>query len=388
MSFFSKKYDEKFLVAILVLVFVGIVFQFSASSKLNVSSIDHYNPNFYLKSHLIRLLIAVFVALPFYFIDYKKLKNYAPAFLFLSLSSLIAALVYYVMTGPHDPGDTARWLPLGFMSIQPSEFAKLALIIFSAAFYEDYREKLNNFKKGFLPIALFAILIFILIVAGKDFSSAGVTMMIAGLVMVAGGAKLKHWGSSILLFGGLVTGAIAMEKYRRERILDYFRILKGDIPLKELPFQIQQSLVSLGNGQFFGTGLGNSTGKNEYLPEPHTDFIFSIIGEEFGFIGALFVLGLFLFIFIRGLQISFRSDDVFGALLGFGLTSSFFLYALLNIGVTCGLLPVTGLPLPFISYGGSAVLFNAIAAAIILNISKGKMNNKNQLETQVIEIDE
>jgi cell division protein FtsW len=154
--------------------------------------------------------------------------------------------------------------------------------------------------------------------------------------------------------------------------------------IQDLPYQIRHSLISLGNGRTFGAGLGDSVSKSEFLPEPNTDFIFSIIGEEMGFVGAVFVLSLFLFIFYRGLKIAFRSDDIFGSLLGFGLVSSLFIYTLLNIGVTCGLLPVTGLPLPFISYGGTAVLFNSIAVALILNISRGKIQNQNILKHRLI----
>jgi cell division protein FtsW len=156
------------------------------------------------------------------------------------------------------------------------------------------------------------------------------------------------------------------------------------MPIKDLPYQIRHSLVSLGNGRTFGAGLGDSVGKNEFLPEPNTDFIFSIIGEEVGFFGSVIVLSLFLFIFYRGLKIAFRSDDVFGTLLGVGLISGLFIYTLLNIGVTCSLLPVTGLPLPFISYGGTAVLYNSIAVAIILNISKGKTQEKELMKTRII----
>ncbi|MBN2280635.1 MAG: cell division protein FtsW [Candidatus Marinimicrobia bacterium] len=382
MSLFSKKHDTIFLYAVLILVAMGIIFQFSASSKINVSSEQYYNPNHFLINHLVRLAVAILIALPFYFIHYKKLKKYTPYLLFITLGLLIFALIYNKMH-PHPTG-TARWITIGPMTIQPSEFAKLALIFFIAAFYEDFQNNLNSFAFGFLPVIIVAVIYFFLIVAGKDFSTAGVTILIAGIVLIAGGAKFRHWVWGIVLFALSSIGAIIIRPYRITRIKQYLHILKGDIPIKEMPYQIRHSLVSLGNGRLIGTGLGDSTGKNEFLPEPNTDFIFSIVGEETGFLGALFILGLFLFIFYRGLKIAERSDDIFGSLLAFGLISSLFVYTLLNIGVTCGLLPVTGLPLPFISYGGTAVLFNSIAVALLLNISKGKLNNESIIKSRII----
>ncbi len=382
MSIFTKKHDNIFLIAVLILVAMGIVFQFSASSKINVSSREYYNPNLYLKNHLVRLVAGFLIALPFYFINYKKLKNLVPVILLVSIVSLVATLIYNHIH-PH-PSQTARWLQIGSVTLQPSELAKLALIFFLAAFYEDFQDNLDSFKKGFLPVVIISGLLFALIVLGKDFSTAGVTIMIAGIVLVAGGARLKHWGTALLLFFGISGIAIMMMPYRRQRIIEYLHIMKGNMAIHDLPYQIRHSLVSLGNGRLFGAGLGDSTGKNEFLPEPNTDFIFSIIGEEIGFAGSVFVLGLFIFIFIRGLKIAFRCDDIFGTLLGFGLISSLFLYTILNIGVTCGLLPVTGLPLPFISYGGTAVLFNSIAVALLLNISRGKIQNIKLIKAQVI----
>ena len=382
MSLFNKKHDNVFFVAVLILVAIGIVFQFSASSKINVSSDQNYNPNHFLVHHLIRLVFGFLIAIPFYLINYKKLKKLTPYIMFGAMGLLIFALIYNGIH-PHSSG-TARWIKIGPVTIQPSEFAKLALIFFMAAFYEDFQKKLGNFWLGFLPVVIISGIFFSLIVAGKDFSTAGVTIMIAGLVLIAGGAKIKHWGTSLLIFVGISGLAIGFMPYRRRRIIEYFNIIKGDMAIKDLPYQIRHSLVSLGNGRTFGAGLGDSVSKNEFLPEPNTDFIFSIIGEEFGFFGAMIVLGLFIFIFYRGLKIALQSDDIFGALLGFGLVSSLFIYTLLNIGVTCSLLPVTGLPLPFISYGGTAVLFNSIAVALLLNISKGKINNNNLIKNRVI----
>jgi cell division protein FtsW len=300
----------------------------------------------------------------------------------LSFLSLIAVLVYNKIH-PHATG-TARWLKVGPMMMQPAEFAKFALILFFAAFYEDFQEHLDSFKKGFLPVVIVTGIYYFLIVLEKDYSTAAVTVFISGLVIIIGGAKIKHWGTAVLLFVSTSGLAIGMMPYRRRRILQFLQIIKGDMQIRDLPYQIRHSLVSLGNGRTFGAGLGDSVGKNQFLPEPNTDFIFSIIGEEIGFIGALLVLSLFLFIFYRGLKIAFRSEDIFGALLGVGLISSIFIYTLLNVGVTCSLLPVTGLPLPFISYGGTAILFNFIAVAIILNISRGKTLENNQLSTRVI----
>jgi cell division protein FtsW len=193
------------------------------------------------------------------------------------------------------------------------------------------------------------------------------------IILFLGGSRILHLSSLVGVTG--ILGFIMMNifPYIKQRI---FTLLNPSGDLQDSGYQINQSLITLGNGGFWGRGLANSLEKNLFLPDAHTDFVFSVAGEELGFIGLTGLLILFLWLYIRGIQISLKAPDHFGMLIGIGLATSVFMYVILNTGVVCGLLPVTGLPLPFMSYGGSAMIYNMIAVGIILNISKHSVNHK------------
>ena len=272
-------------------------------------------------------------------------------------------MIYFLQ---HNPAP-ARWIHLGPLSLQTSDIARLSLIIYLSAYINKKRQQLEDFYFGFLPAVVVIALILGLIIIQPDFSTAAIIGVIGFTILFLGGARLPHIVVTITSAITILIPVMLMEPYRRARILSFFN------PIADTggsSYQVQQSLISLGNGGLFGLGLGNSMEKNLFLPTPHTDFIFSIIGEETGFIGVIIVLTLFLIAFQRGIKIAKNATDPFGILLALGISFSFILYAFINTAVISNLLPTTGLPMPLISYGGSGLVLNLAGIGILLNISR------------------
>ena len=289
-------------------------------------------------------------------VDYRIYQKYANTFILICIILLILVLIPGI--GSVRNGSRS-WFKIGSFGIQPSEFTKLALIIFTSKYLVK--------NKKMLPIIIFTLFIFALIMLQPDFGTGSVLVMsIFGLLFV-GGMKISFIVKMASIgFIGVVL-LIIIAPYRLARILSFLDPWSD--PLGS-GFQIIQSLYAIGPGGLFGMGVGNSIQKYFYLPEPQTDFIFSIISEEFGFLGVLIVVLLFLFIIINGLIISYKTDDLFGKYLSFGIIFSLSFQALLNLMVVVGLIPVTGVTLPFLSYGGSSLLITMISMGIIINISK------------------
>lgn len=361
-AFKKGKVDQKYLIAFFILLGFGLVMQYSASSSLGEARFD--DPSFYVRGQFIRIVLGMVVGLICTFINYQILKKGAFWIALAGIISLIATLVYHKL---HPGQATARWFPIGGFNFQPSEFAKLALIIYLSSFIERHERHLDDFKRGFIPPVIIMLIMVILIIVEPNYSTAAVFTVFGLIVLFIGGTKLLHFLPFIGGFALLSVITILRSPYKLMRILTF---LEPEKDLQGAGYQIHQSMITLGNGGFFGRGLGGSIEKNLFLPDMHTDFIFSVVGEELGFIGAVVLLSLYLYLFIRGIKIALRAPDVFGNLLGIGLSSCLFIYVIVNVGVTCGLLPVTGLPLPFISYGGSSMLFNFACVGIILNISR------------------
>jgi len=361
-AFKKGKIDQKYLIVFFILLGFGLVMQYSASSSLGEARFD--DPSFYVRGQFVRIVLGMVVGLICTFINYQILKKGAFWVALAVIISLIATLVYHKL---HPGQATARWFPIGGFNFQPSEFAKLALIIYLSSFIERHERHLDDFKRGFIPPVIIMLIMVILIIVEPNYSTAAVFTVFGLIVLFIGGTKLLHFLPFIGGFALLSVVTILRSPYKLMRILTF---LEPEKDLQGAGYQIHQSMITLGNGGFFGRGLGGSIEKNLFLPDMHTDFIFSVVGEELGFIGAVVLLSLYLYLFIRGIKIALRAPDVFGNLLGIGLSSCLFIYVIVNVGVTCGLLPVTGLPLPFISYGGSSMLFNFACVGIILNISR------------------
>jgi cell division protein FtsW len=279
---------------------------------------------------------------------------------------LTTILLVVTLFFAHDIKGAGRWLNLGIISIQPADIAKLALIIHLAVLLEAKTATLDSYRNGFLYFFIWIMVISGLIMLQPNLSSGIMLIIISLTVIYAGGAKFKHIISSMLI-SVTVFGAVAMIfPHSRSRIFSYISSLSngGDIN-----FQVKQALYSLGSGGLFGVGIGNSMQSNLFLPEAYGDFIFAILGEEFGLIGSIAVLLAYLVFLVCGVLVAKKSKDMFGQLLAFGITVSIVFYAFVNVAVTTGVFPTTGLPLPFISYGGTSLIFLCISVGILINIA-------------------
>ncbi len=361
-----KKYDRFLLSATVLLCAFGTVMLFSASANLSLDESGFRTDTIYLQAHLKRLLVGTVFMFLFMWFDYRKLKDWASYILIGAIVLLIMTKIMSMINGSSHP---ARWLYIGSISIQTSDLARLAIIIFLAACIHSKREEIKEFYGGYLSCIIAIVSIVVFVVIQPDLSTTAMILFISFIMLFLGGARLQHMMATAAVSITVLSLVILNWDYMWRRITSYLVPESVDA---ESVYQIKQSLISLGNGGLFGLGLGNSLGKNLFLPTPHTDFIFAIIGEETGLIGTLFVLGLFMFIFQRGIMIAKESSDIFGVMLALGIASSLILYCFINVGVVTSLLPTTGLAMPLISYGGSGLVVHLASLGILLNISQSK----------------
>ena len=322
------------------------------------------DPYKYLKSQGIFLIlgyIIMYIVSKYPYQNYKKLSN-----IIFGICLTMLALVLIPGIGTVRNGSRS-WFGLGGFGIQPSEFTKLGLIIFTSKYLSNNEKTLKNIKKGIFPILEVLLLIFGLIMLEPDFGTGVVIVMTIIVLLFVSGVKMNFFIKiGILGLIGVII-LIIIAPYRMKRIVSFLNPWSD--PLGS-GFQIIQSLYAIGPGGLLGLGLGNSIQKHFYLPEPQTDFIFSIISEEFGFMGVLIVSTLFILIITSGFKIAMKCEDKFGKYLAFGITFGLAFQALLNLMVVTGLIPVTGVTLPFLSYGGSSLLISLIGMGVLLNISK------------------
>lgn len=375
----EKKSPDFFLFLITIsLIFIGIVMIFSASSIKSARLPEFsFDPSYFLKRQTvwgIIGLVAMFVVMG---LDLRVLKRLSPYFLILSWVALGLVLVPGIGT---ELGGARRWLSIGGISAQPSEFAKLALILYLANFLAVKRTGKKSFFEEFLPGVLVIVPSVVLIELEPDMGTA-VLLGVTGLSMLfIAGARISYMiGISAAVFLGGI-GMIFSKWYRLKRIfafLDPWKDPQGS------GYHIIQSLLALGAGGLWGVGLGKSKQKFFYLPEQHTDYIFAIIGEELGLVGSITILVLLFFLCYRAFKTFKNSQDIYFTLLSGGIASMFSVQILLNLGVVTNLLPPTGVPLPFLSFGGSSLICNLIAIGILLNISRH--NPKHLMEKAVNE---
>ena len=357
-----KKIDYLLLIAVIIISIFGVIMIYSASY---VWAEYKFNDSFkYLKHQLLFLVIGLILMFFITKIDYKF--YYKKSNLILLISLILLILVIIPGIGSIRNGSRS-WFGFGSFGVQPSEAAKLGLIIFTSKYLANNSSSLKNIKKGVFPILGVTLFMFGLIMLQPDFGTGVIIIFsIIGLLFVSG-VKMGFFVklSIIGLLG--VTILILVAPYRLERILSFLNPWQD--PLGS-GFQIIQSLYAIGPGGLFGYGFLNSRQKHFYLPEPQTDFIFSIISEEFGFMGVLIVASLFLIIISRGLKIARNANNLFSKYLAFGIIFQISIQTILNLMVVVGLIPVTGVTLPFLSYGGSSLLISMISIGIILNISR------------------
>jgi cell division protein FtsW len=359
----KKRSVEILLVVSVILISIfGIIMIYSASSIW--AEYKYNDPLKYVKNQALFFIIGLILMFLVSKINYKfylKKSN-------ILLIGCIILLILVLIPGVGMVRNGSRsWFGIGSFGIQPSEFTKLALIIFTSKYLMNNEKNMKNIKKGVLPILCVLLFVFGLIMLQPDFGTGMIIVIsIIGLLFV-GGVSMKFFiGLGIIGVLG-ITGLIIIAPYRLARILSFLNPWSD--PLGS-GFQIIQSLYAIGPGGLFGFGFLNSRQKHFYLPEPQTDFIFSIISEEFGFLGIVIVVTLFLIIIITGFKISKNCKDLFGKYLSFGIMFQLSFQALLNLMVVVGLIPVTGVTLPFLSYGGSSLLITLCSIGVILNISR------------------
>lgn len=350
--------DIFLLSVVLFLMFIGVVMVFSASAIVSHEKFD--TSYLFLIKQLIWTVMGAFSMLVLARIDYNKLQKFSRPLMVLSFGLLVLVLLI-------ESGEIKRWLRFGMVSFQPSEMAKLCLILYVADALDRKGSKLQDFKKGLLPILMVTAIFLILIYAEPDLGTAFILGLVVLAMLFMGGVRLSHLLSLVLGSLPLLYFAIFHVGYRRERILTF---INPWADAQRIGYQIVQALLALGSGGFFGKGLGASRAKLFFLPEPYTDFIFSIIGEELGFLGASLIIFLFVIIAWRGLRIATRAPNQFGNLLAAGITFLITFQAVLNISIVTACLPTKGITLPFLSYGGSSLLFSLMAVGILLNISR------------------
>lgn len=359
-----KPMDKRIFWLTVILGLIGLVIISSASVVLSFQRFGQNN--YYFFRQIVFFLIGLAAMLLISRIDYHIFKRYSG--LILLLSTLLLAAVLIPGIG-FKVGNSRRWIDLGFSLLQPSELVKLSLIVYLAAWFEQRNDFLPSFYQGLLPPLAVTGLLAALIILEPDFGSMAVIILIAFVMFFAGGARLTHLLS--LVGFSILSGWVAIQAapYRLERV---FTFLNPSEDRLGAAYHINQALLAIGSGGWWGLGFGHSQQKFNFLPEPIGDSIFAIMSEELGFIRVAVILLLFLALILYGLKLAPRAPDKFGSLIITGVISWILIQTILNVSAIVGLLPLTGLPLPFISYGGSSIISLMMGVGFILNISRYK----------------
>jgi cell division protein FtsW len=357
----STVYDVHLLFPVLFLVGIGIVMVYSASSALAMKKFgsDYY----FLKKQAMFALVGICALVLGRHVPYRIYRPLAYPLLVIALVLLAAVLLSPLGV---TAGGSSRWLRLGPLRFQPSEFARFAMIVYMAYSLEKKADRIKDFSIGFMPHVVVLGVVAVLVLKQPDFGSVVILAALTWLMMFVGGVRLLYLGSSCVLLGLAGLYFISLAGYRVRRLLSFLDPWQYS---SDAGYQIVHSLMAFGTGGWWGAGIGKGYQKLFYLPEPHTDFIFSVIGEELGFAGVLGIIGLYLLIVWKGIRIARQAPDLFGCYLAVGLTAALGLQIGINMGVTMGLLPTKGLTLPFLSYGGTSLVLNMATIGILMNIS-------------------
>ncbi len=358
--------DKKlFFTTIFLVIFGLIVFSSSALGILSYNDVKFFAV---LKSQLIYALcggaIAMILGMNIPFRFYKKY-----AYIIFGLTLVFTSLVFIPALSLFH-GGAHRWIDLGFFSLQPSEFLKFSFVVFIAMWCSTYRDKFKDFKYGLLPYAFASALVSVIMLAQPDFGTFLIIMTASFFVYFIGGARKKH---IMILFLSCLLGVVSLiyfRPYMMDRVVTFF---DSSQDVRGSSWQLNQSLIAIGGGGFLGRGLGQSVQKFNYLPEPIGDSIFAVLAEELGFLGVIILVFFYGILGIRGYIISMNSESNFGMLLGIGIVVIILSQATLNISSMIGLTPLTGVPLPFVSHGGTALMVSLFEIGVLLNISKSRI---------------
>lgn len=366
-----KEIDILFILSVLSLVSIGIVMVYSSSSFYALEVTELKSTSIFLKRQLMPIMLGFLFLFATAILKYSIWKHFAKILLIAGFGLLIFVLLF-----GREINGARRWIVLMGRTFMPVDFARIFLLIYLAAALSSKDRDIEDFTHGFLPLFGVVVGYILLILIQPNFSSAFSVLIVSGIVLFVGGIKAKHIFLCLLIICICIPIMVKIMQfdYIVRRVGLFVDFIKGNPP-----YQIQQSLIGIGSGGLFGLGLGAGIEKLLFLPMSYSDFIFAIIAEELGFIRTFIILGLFLFLFLLGIKISDNAKDKFGKVLAFALTVNLFFNALLHIGIVLGVFPTSGLPLPFVSFGGSSILANFIAVGILINISinSGKVKNEN-----------
>ena len=360
----AKRICDKTVVVLMVLLLImGLITLFSATYYQKAATGDALAA---VKKQLIGVALGAAACVILSRVPYRFFRRPKVTLLLLAISALLLILVIVPGVGVSING-SRRWLNIGGLSMQPSEFAKYAMVVFMAGALDRRSEALGSLFTGVAPLLMIPGVMFLLILEQPNLSTGGSILICALTMLFAAGLKKRHM--ALLGISGLCVGAFYAwsAPYRRERLLSF---RDPFAKMSDEGYQLSQSLIALGSGGLFGMGLGQGRQKFAYLPYPESDFIFAIVGEDFGLLGCLTVIAMFAAFVFAGLRVSLNCRDRFGCLLGAGITSMIGLQAFINMGVVTGILPTTGLPLPFFSAGGTSVSMIMAAVGILLSISR------------------
>jgi cell division protein FtsW len=360
--------DTVLAAVVIALLGFGVVMVYSAS--VIEATVVFRDPQYFLKRQVLYALGGLFVMLLVSRIDYHRLRP----FTYPLLGAVTGMLVLSVIGFGHSGGGAARWLSVGPVHIQPSEAAKLALVLWLAYSLEKKRDHVKSFSIGMLPHFLMAGLLMVLCLKQPDFGGATVLLLLTFTLLFVAGARLGYLLGAAILGVVFAAWAVRFTPYRWERMLAWFNMADHRQDLAYQPFQ---SVMSFGSGEFAGMGLGKGL-QVLYLPEAHTDFISAIIGEELGFLGILGLCAAYLVVVSRGVRIALSAQDQYGSYIAFGVSVLFGVQALVNMSVAMSMLPTKGLTLPFVSFGGSSLLVLAAAMGILLNVSRQTEGSENR----------
>jgi cell division protein FtsW len=359
----THKIDIYILIPVLLLIFFSIAVVYSASSDYSLNKWN--DASYLLKSHLFKVVLSLAVLFFFVKVDYRYVERFSK---FIILGTI--ALLIIVLFTSSSVKNVNRWIFLGTLSFQPSDLAKYALIIYVSALLVRKEGYVDNLYKGYLPILLYILAVCGLVALQPNFSTAIIIFGTSILLLLTSKVKIKHIIVTIISLTPVAVLFILSKSYIRARLENFAEYSSTGTA----QHQLTQAIIGLGNGGIFGVGSGNSVQKEFFLPESYGDFIFSILGEEYGFVGTAFVVVMFAIILIRGYKVVKTVEDPFGKYLAFGITTIIVSYAIVNMSVASGIFPTTGVPIPFVSFGGTAMLFNSAAAGILINISANRTN--------------
>ena len=367
MNYIYNRDTRNIIVAVMFLVSVGILMVYSSTAVMsfrNSGSSAHY-----LMKHLFTVFVGAVVMIALSLANYKKMKAFV--YVLLVAAGILLLLVFAPGIGISANG-AQRWIRVwpSTITFQPSELVKLAMVIFLADYMDKNIHRMKDYRYGIcIPIGIMLGFQFIIIFQ-PDFGAVMSLSILTIVLLVLGGARLKHIGILMLASVPAVYLLIRFAPYRHKRITCFLDPWQEPLGCG---YQLIQSLIAFNNGKVLGVGLGSSKQKLSFLPEAHNDFIFAIIGEELGLLVSICVIGVFLWLFMKGMKVASHTEDPFSNFLALGLSTMIGIQALINFSVATGLLPTKGLPLPFISYGGSALVINMAAAGILISISRQNM---------------